>query len=1017
MKPTLITFVTLASFTLAHADLVITEVMSSSGHSVYDGDWFELTNTGSNAIDLNGYYWDDNGSSGADGAEFPDVSIAAGESIVIADVDAADLAGFGSIWGGGFTAISKDDFGGPDDFSGLSSGGDQIEIWETDPNGNPSPTLVASAVFGEATTGVSFEWDDAGNDLGLSVVGQNGAYYSNDSTSDIASPGSAVVAGSLVAPSLEAPFETYWRVNLPLSYLPFSIIATDPNAGDSITISSSGTPAWLTVTDGGDGSASLSGTPTAAGAYSFEVTASDATGSSTETYTLYISDDNNPVLLNEYNAVASDTYLNAGDEDTDGDGGAAADSYFGRVLGNGGDWFELVVVGYGSDDTPVEPVAGGSVDMRAWSIEIHSGGEVESIVLSDHAYWASVPAGTLLTFIEDNSAQGGLDTDLNRVSELSTNGYIWSNIWIHDPFLIDADSSTFGDGIVIDNDNTQFVLKNASGALMFGPAGEGIPTVDSDSDGITDTSPGVNSGEIYKLEQDPEPAVDARFGAYNDGGSSTFGSANEWSSGASSQDFSAYIVGNTPPIFDSSPVTTSIGGTYNYTIAVSDPDGDTPTLSADILPSFLTLSGNTLSANRSLTLADAGEHIVSLSVSDGSLSTPQQFILTVYNPAPAVILNEYNAVDGSEYLNGGDVSSDDDSGSASDGYFGRVLGNGGDWFELIVLGDGTAGTTDLRGYQIQVGTSLSDGSLDVQSTLVLSDDSTWAAVENGTILTFIEDNSANGGLDTSVKHVDKLASEGWIWTNVWLGDTTLLDYSDAATNGYDLSALPDVSGFGIDASDTQFRILDATNQVVFGVVGEGIAPLSGVSANEVFELENHPSLDITPLDNAQTNVDELGYDDGASSSSFGSPNDWHLGSGGSLVYQDFSAFIVEADGYDTWTTAYGLAGSDALADTDYDSDGYSNLEEYLFAGNPTDSRDTPSLSLDPMALDEIAVTVRSDDPNYTIYPQWSRDLENWYSSDFTLSSDETTSESGYRARIWINSLSNESQLFYRLKAE
>jgi hypothetical protein len=1020
MKSTLLTLATLASFSLAHADLIITEVMSSSGHTTYDGDWFELTNNGTNTVNLNGYYWDDNGANGDDGAAFPNVSIAAGESIVIVDDDAENLAAFISSWGGGFTALSKDEFSGPDDFSGLSSGGDQIEIWDADPNTNASANLVAAASFGAATDGVSFEWDNTGNDLGLSVVGQNGAFLSSDATPDTASPGHVITGGSLVAPSLEAPFEAYWRVNLPLSALPFTITATDPNAGESIDISSSGTPAWLTVTDAGDGTATLSGMPSIPGAYSFDITATDdsgVTGSTTESYTLYIYGDNNPVLLNEYNGVADDNFLNGGDESTDGDGGAATDSYFGRVLGNGEDWFELVVVGNGSDGSPVEPVAGSTVDMRQWSIEIHSAGEVESIELSDDDYWAAVPAGTILTFTENNSAQGGLDTELNRVSQLSSTGYIWSNVWIHDPFLVDAARSSFGDGIVIDNDNTQFILKNATGELMFGPAGEGIPTVDSDSDGITDTSPGVNNEEIYKLEQDPEPAVDARFGAYNDGGSSTFGSPNKWSSGASSQDFSPYISSHTPPKFDSLPVKTSVGGAYSYSIVVSDPDGGTPTLTADSLPSFLTLSGNTLSANRTLTLADAGEHVVALSVGNGTYNTPQRFILTVYNPSPAVILNEYNAVDNLEYLNGGDANSDDDTGIASDVYFGRVPGNGGDWFELIVLGDGSAGTTDLRGYQIQVGTPQGDGSLDVQSTLVLSDDSTWSSVENGTILTFTEDNSANGGLDTGVKIVDNRSTNGWIWTNVWLGDSVLLDYSDEASNGYDLSALPDVSGLGIDEEDTQFRILDAAGQVVFGTVGEGIAPLAGVSANDIFELEKHPSLSITPLDDAQTDPDELGYDDGANGSTFGAPNNWHLGSGGSLVYQDFSAFITEADPYDTWIDAYALTGEDALPDSDYDADGYTNLEEYLFAGNPADREDAPFIAFDPLSLDEIAITVRTDDNDYTVYPQWSRDLVNWYSSDFILSSDEAASKSGHRDRVWRNTLSDESKLFYRFKAE
>ncbi len=38
-----------------------------------------------------------------------------------------------------------------------------------------------------------------------------------------------------------------------------------------------------------------------------------------------------------------------------------------------------------------------------------------------------------------------------------------------------------------------------------------------------------------------------------------------------------------------------------------------------------------------------------------------------------VILNEYNAVSASEFLGGGNASSDEDGGRASDTYFGRVL--------------------------------------------------------------------------------------------------------------------------------------------------------------------------------------------------------------------------------------------------------------------------------------------------------------------------------------------------------
>ena len=54
-----------------------------------------------------------------------------------------------------------------------------------------------------------------------------------------------------------------------------------------------------------------------------------------------------PLILNEYNAVSPGNYLDNSNSDT----------YWGRVLGNGGDWFELVV----TQD---------HVDVRGWELEL-----------------------------------------------------------------------------------------------------------------------------------------------------------------------------------------------------------------------------------------------------------------------------------------------------------------------------------------------------------------------------------------------------------------------------------------------------------------------------------------------------------------------------------------------------------------------------------------------------------------------------------------------------------------------
>ena len=200
----------------SRASLIITEVMSNSNHpgGAANGDWWELTNTGASSVDLTDYYWDDGGPSGNDGALFPTISIGAGESIVIVDENSGNVGDFVTAWGGGFTAISKDDFGGPNDFSGLSAGGDQIQLWDADPNAG-SANLVAEVLDtgdqGSPNAGFSFAWDQNGNSLGRSQIGSFGAFQATGdgnggSGIDVGSPGFAAIPEPTSILSLSALF-------------------------------------------------------------------------------------------------------------------------------------------------------------------------------------------------------------------------------------------------------------------------------------------------------------------------------------------------------------------------------------------------------------------------------------------------------------------------------------------------------------------------------------------------------------------------------------------------------------------------------------------------------------------------------------------------------------------------------------------------------------------------------------------------------------------------------------------
>jgi sugar lactone lactonase YvrE len=179
---TVLTLLTIPAVAV-HADLVITEIMSRSGHSApTDCDWWELTNTGPASFSLLGYSWDDDHQRVGMNA-FPDITIDAGESIIIREVVTSPDDLWRQEWGlGPETGIYA-----PSTFSRL--GGDD-GIFLYDENGG----LITSASYGNSVVGLSNAWDTSGTSLGSSVDGEYGAWRSANLVPDTASPGYAYVA-------------------------------------------------------------------------------------------------------------------------------------------------------------------------------------------------------------------------------------------------------------------------------------------------------------------------------------------------------------------------------------------------------------------------------------------------------------------------------------------------------------------------------------------------------------------------------------------------------------------------------------------------------------------------------------------------------------------------------------------------------------------------------------------------------------------------------------------------------
>ncbi len=225
------------------------------------------------------------------------------------------------------------------------------------------------------------------------------------------------------------------------------------------------------------------------------------------------------LILNEYNAVRADRWL-----DADGlAASTASDTFFGRIVGNGGRWFETLVVGNSS-------VPGATIDIRGWSFgwtstDVASG----SFTLTNNAALSAVHRGTLLTFFSQDASGPNVETNFNTYDP--TNGNWWLNINLADGAYIASGTLDTGNG------NWQLTIRDASNAVVFGPAGEGVGTFS-----------GVSSREVGKLEAFTSATITEWQGItpnsieYEDGTSSTFGSANLWSGASNQQDFSSLRV-------------------------------------------------------------------------------------------------------------------------------------------------------------------------------------------------------------------------------------------------------------------------------------------------------------------------------------------------------------------------------------------------------------------------------------------------------------------------------------------
>ncbi len=216
-----------------------------------------------------------------------------------------------------------------------------------------------------------------------------------------------------------------------------------------------------------------------------------------------------------------------------------------------------------------------------------------------------------------------------------------------------------------------------------------------------------------------------------------------------------------------------------------------------------------------------------------------------------ILLNEYNGVNDNSKLK--------DEGF--DTKFGTIIGNGGEWVEIVILQD----RTDLRSAKIIIVNQNQIFKATFPNILSLSE------LRSGTILTL------------SSKEATDLTYDPFNHSNPdWNINMNINDMNISQGN------------FQTDNNDMTLSMVSGSGGVTIMLEsGEGVAG-GDINSDEVFKLKKEPSFSITPTDIA------YGDDNNTKSlSTFGSENSWKDGS--TVIKQDFTTLRTVAKNNNFYT--------------------------------------------------------------------------------------------------------------------
>ena len=477
----------------------------------------------------------------------------------------------------------------------------------------------------------------------------------------------------------------------------YSIVATDVDTGDTLTITAPTTVSWLTLVDNTDGTGTLSGTPTNAevGAHSVTLRVTDVDGLfDDQSFTITVANVNDaPVLDNtkDKDGNVADLSLDAIAEDagapsgavgtlisdlvalsgnvTDADSSAVTGVALTAILTTNGSWHYTLdggttwtIVGGVADNNPLLLAADANTRLYFQPNTNFNGSITDAITL--RAWDQS--SGTAGNFVSTNSNGGttafSSATDTANLTVTAVN---------------DAPVFTSTAVIAVDED----IPYSYSVVATDVDTGDTLTiTAQTKPSWLTLTAGGGGTETLSGIPTNDDVGAHSVTLRVSDGSLSE------------DQTFTVTVANvNDVPVFTSTAVTAvDEDSAYSYSVVATDVDvGDTLAITVPTTASWLTLVDNTDGTGTlsgTPTNSEVGAHNITLRVNDGTVDIDQSFTITVANVNDAPVLDNTKDKDG----NVADLSLDaiDEDAGAPSGAVGTLIS------DLVALSSGNVTDVD-----------------------------------------------------------------------------------------------------------------------------------------------------------------------------------------------------------------------------------------------------------------------------------------------------------------------------------